>query len=89
LSFINLVWLTIPAYVILQVVALLRSSGWMRIAAALPLVVMVPVFALTIHAYVLDSNLWPLLLLMASPAAMLYVAVVAFVARRPGAPAAR
>ena len=86
---LDLLWLTIPAYVVLQVVALMRSSDGSRVAAVLPLFVMVPVFALTAVALVQESNLWPLWLLFACPVAMLYVAVVAVVSRRPGMPFAR
>jgi hypothetical protein len=83
---LDLLWLTVPAYVVLQVVALVRSSGGSRLAAALPLFVMVPVFALTLVAVVQESNLWPILMLVASPVALVYVAVVAFLARRSGTP---
>ena len=82
----DLLWLTIPAYVVVQVVALLRSAGGSRVAAVLPLFVMVPVFALTAVALVQESNLWPILMLLASPVALLYVAVVAVLARRSGKP---
>jgi hypothetical protein len=85
---LDLLWLTIPAYVVLQVVALMRSSGGSRVAAALPLFVMVPVFALTVVALVQESNLWPILMLMASPVALVYVAVVALLARRSRTPIA-
>ena len=63
---LDLIWLTVPAYVVLQVVALMRSSGGSRVAAVLPLFVMVPVFALTVVAIVQDSNLWPLWMLFAT-----------------------
>jgi uncharacterized membrane protein len=79
---LDLLWLTVPAYLVLQVVALMRSSGGSQAAAALPLVVMVPVFALSAVALVQESNLWPVLMLFASPIALLYVAVVAVLARR-------
>ena len=85
---LDLLWLTIPAYVVVQVVALMRSSGGSRTAAALPLFVMVPVFALTAVALVQESNLWPLLKLFAIPVALLYVAVVALLARRSSTPIA-
>lgn len=39
---LDLIWLTIPAYVVVQVIALMRSSSRSRVAAALPLIVMVP-----------------------------------------------
>jgi hypothetical protein len=83
---LDLLWLTIPAYVVLQVVALMRSSGGSRVAAVLPLFIMIPVFALTAVALVQESNLWPLWMLFSCPIAMLYVAVVALRARRSGTP---
>lgn len=68
---LDLLWLTIPAYVVVQVVALMRSSGGSRMAAALPLFVMVPVFVYAAVGLVQESNLWPLLMLFASPVALL------------------
>ena len=85
---LDLLWLTIPAYVVVQVVALMRSSGRSRMAAALPLFVMVPVFVYAAVGLVQESNLWPLLMLFASPVALLYVTVVAFLPRRSSTPKA-
>jgi hypothetical protein len=85
---LDLIWLTIPAYVVVQIVALMRSSGGSRVAAVLPLFVMVPVFAHAAVGLVQASNLWPLLMLFASPVALLYVSVVALLARRSGTPIA-
>ena len=85
----DLLWLAIPAYLILQVVALLRTSGGFRLAAALPLFVMVPVFAMTIIAAAQESNMWPVLMLLASPVALAYVTGVALLGRRSGTPFAR
>ena len=85
---LDLLWLTVPAYVIIQFLALAWSSRGTRLAAGLPLVVMVPVFAFTIVGLVQESNLWPLLMLFASPVALVYVAVAASLAWRAGKPAA-
>ena len=85
---LDLLWLAIPAYLIMQVVALLRTSGGSRLAAALPLFVMVPVFVLTIIAAAQESNMWPVLMLLASPVALVYVAAVARFGRRSGTPIA-
>ena len=38
---------------------------------------LVPVFGLTVVNFVLEKNLWPILLLLASPVALLYVVVFA------------
>ncbi len=72
----DLIWLAVPTYLILQFVVIWRSSGPSHWVAALPLVVMVPVFVLTGVFVAQESNLWPLLLLFASPVALLYVVVV-------------
>jgi hypothetical protein len=79
-------WLSAAGYLVIQAIVLLRSSGLARIIAAVPLAVMVPIFVLTIYGAVRQSNLWPLLLLLASPVALLYVVVVAVLIRpRPRA----
>ena len=80
---LDLIWLTIPAYVVVQVIALMRSSSGSRMAAALPLFVMVPVFVHAAVGLVQENNLWPLLMLFASPIALLYITLVAVLARRP------
>ena len=56
--------------------------GW-RIAAGVPLAGMIPVLVLTFHAYEEQSNLWPILLLFASPPALFYL-IVLTAARRSG-----
>jgi hypothetical protein len=78
IAMLELLWLSAAAYLILQIVVILRSSGPSRWIAALPLLVMIPVFVWTIVGFVQESNLWPLALLFASPVALLYV-VAAFV----------
>ena len=85
---LDLLWLTIPAYVVVQAVAMARSSGGFRVAAVLPLFVMVPVLIFTLVDLARESNLWPILILFASPLALLYVAVVALLVRRPSTPKA-
>jgi len=57
---LDLLWLTIPAYVLVQVVALMRSSRGSRMVAALPLFVMGPVFVHAVFGFMQESNLWPL-----------------------------
>ena len=79
---LDLIWLTIPAYVVVQVIALMRSSNGSRIAAALSQFVMVLVFVHAVVGLMQESNLWPLLMLFTSPIALLYVVVVAVLPRR-------
>jgi hypothetical protein len=76
-------WLSVLAYVVLQVIVLRRASGSGRVAAALPLLVMVPVLVLTVVNLALGKNLWPIFLLLASPLALLYVVVVALLQSAP------
>ena len=79
---LSALWLTVPAYLVVQAVVLRRSSGRARLAAGAPLIVMVPVFALSIAGLILNKNLWPLFLLFTSPLALLYVCIAAFVVPR-------
>ncbi len=76
---LDLIWLVVPAYIILQFVVIWRSTGVSRWVAAAPLVFMVPIVVLTVVGLVQESNLWPLLLIFASPVAFLYVLVTFFV----------
>ena len=69
--------LTVPAYIVVP----LRLSGFGRIAAALPLVVMVPILIVSVGALLQESNLWFLFLYFTSPVALLYVVIVALFVR--------
>lgn len=68
------------AYIVLQALAalLLRDSHHRRIAL-LPALPMLAVFLWTIHAYHIESNLWPLVLIFASPVAAIAVGVIGVV----------
>jgi hypothetical protein len=68
--------LSIPGYLILQIVLLFRYSGRWRLAAALPLVGMIPLLLYTLAALAAGSNLWPLMLLFLTPLAFLYLLAV-------------
>jgi hypothetical protein len=78
----DLIWLAVPLYVALQAVALARPES--RMAAAVPLAVMVPLFAFSAVALTRGSNLWPLPLLFATPPAALLLAAVLLLSRRGG-----
>jgi hypothetical protein len=84
---LDLWWLVVLAYLALPVIALARLSGGARAAAAAPLVVMIPVAVITAIGLAQASNLWPLLLLLASPLALAYLGVVFLFARKPSSPA--
>jgi hypothetical protein len=73
---LGFLWLSLPAYLVLQVVAIARAKGTgLRVAAALPIPVMAALGALTVCLYWQQSNIWPLMLLLAGPPAFLYVLV--------------
>jgi hypothetical protein len=65
----------VPAYPVLQFMALRKLEGGWRYAAAVPLLAMIPLVAVTFIAFQQQSNLWPLLLILASPVASLYLLV--------------
>ncbi len=44
---LDLPWISVLAYIILQIVVLRRALGFGQVAVALPLLVMIPVFVLT------------------------------------------
>jgi hypothetical protein len=68
--------LVIPLYVLVQVIVLGKVRGAWRAAAALPLVAMLPLFVLAGYEYVQQSNLWPLMLILASPIAIVALAIL-------------
>jgi hypothetical protein len=68
-----LLGLSIPGYVALQVLFALRWRGGWRLAAFLPLALMIPVLAWCAFALVSGSNLWPLPALFLTPLAFLYL----------------
>jgi hypothetical protein len=66
----------VPAYFVLQPVALLRLSGRWRIAAALPLILAIPALAFSLYALAQDSNLWPMVFILFAPPGTLYLAAL-------------
>ena len=77
------------AYLVLQVLTLVRLRGGARIFAALPLLPMAVVAAWTAYAYMEESNLWPIVLILVGFPAAAYLVVVWLVGRkRPAAPTA-
>lgn len=82
---VPLAFLSLPAYPIFQVYALMKLRGRARLVSALPLVFMVPIYAYTALALSKGSNLWPLFAIFASPVALIIVIAVMFVARKRAA----
>jgi hypothetical protein len=73
---LDLIFLCVPGYLLLQVVLAYRTSGGWRKAALAPAVIMVPILAYTVLAFAAQSNLWPLLLLLTAPLAFLYLVLL-------------
>lgn len=81
---LDLIWLVIPAYVVLQIIVLVRSSRSSRMTAAVPLFIMVPVFIHATAGLTQESHLWPLPMLFTSPIALVYVVVIVLRSRGNG-----
>ncbi|MGH6895472.1 MAG: hypothetical protein ACREJ5_02840 [Geminicoccaceae bacterium] len=73
---LGLIFLCIPAYLVLQIVLVFLTSGGWRKASLAPAVIMIPILAYTVLAFAAQSNLWPLLLLFAAPVACLYLVLL-------------
>ena len=67
------------AYVVLQSIALatLRKRLWYAATVTVPL--MLYVVFVTIDGYVQDSNMWPIVMILGSPLAIVYVVALATV----------
>lgn len=63
-------------YLIVQILAVCFFKGRAKIAAAVPIVLMIFVLFATATAYRQGSNLWPMLLILCSPIATFFIAVV-------------
>src|SRR3954463_13890135 len=61
------------AYLPLQIYSGLKWRGGWRIAAFLPLLLMVPVFVITGIALAQESNLWPIIMIFAAPFGTAYL----------------
>lgn len=70
---ISLLFLCVPAYVLLQAVLTSRTAGGWRKATLAPAAIMVPILGYTVLAFAARSNLWPLLMLLSAPLACLYL----------------
>src|SRR4051794_19257200 len=68
------------AYLPLQIYSGLKWRGGWRIAALVPAFLMVPVFVVTGIALAQESNLWPIIMIFASPFGTAYL-VVLFIIR--------
>lgn len=81
----ELVALAAPAYFFLQILTGLRYRGRWRLAALVPLLVMVPLAVHAGFAYAAGLPAWPLLLILAAPWSFLYLVLVGVVKAVRGA----
>jgi hypothetical protein len=72
-------FLAVPAYFFLQFLTARRYRGGWRIAALAPLIVMVPVVLHAFLGFLGGSNLWPILAILVSPLAFIYLVGLAVV----------
>lgn len=63
-------------YVVLQLVTVVSIKRNWRVIAMLPVPIMIGVLLWTIYAYRSGSNLWPIVMIFASPLAILGVLVI-------------
>jgi hypothetical protein len=77
-----LVFLLVPAYPVLQTIALVRLRGTRRRIAALPLLVMLPTYAFCGFALSQASNLWPLWAIFLSPPSAVFVGLALLIRPR-------
>jgi hypothetical protein len=69
-------------YPLFQFAALLMWSGWWRLAAVPPLLVMVPITVQMVNAFQADSNLAPLVFILTAPVAAAWLGIIALMRRR-------
>jgi peptidoglycan/LPS O-acetylase OafA/YrhL len=71
-------------YLIAQIYAAVRMPGGWRWAALIPVVPMLLIFGVTINALIQNSNIWPVLLILACPPALVFLVGVLVVHRFVG-----
>jgi hypothetical protein len=74
-----------PIYLVLQIVLVVLWRGRWRIAALVPLIVILPALAMTAYEALHGSNLAPLPFIAAAPAALIYLVIAGIIheVRRP------
>jgi hypothetical protein len=73
---ISIGFLSALAYLPLQIYTAIKWRGIARIAALVPLALMVPVIVATAQALAQQSNLWPILLIFAAPVGTGYLLIL-------------
>ncbi|HUG92652.1 MAG TPA: hypothetical protein VML55_17560 [Planctomycetaceae bacterium] len=69
------------AYVPLQIHAIRNWRGGWRLGAFVPLLLMVPVFVITVVGLVQESNLWPIYLIFLAPVGTGYLVILLVIRR--------
>lgn len=72
----------VPAYPLLQLYALWKLRGPMRLLSAVPLSFMLPVYGICAYALQQNASLWPIYMIFASPIALVITGVVLLAGRR-------
>jgi hypothetical protein len=72
----DVAFLAVPAYFVLQPVAVIRLKGRWKVAALAPLSLAIPAVLRSLYALSQDSNLWPLVFVLFAPLGTLYLAVL-------------
>ena len=71
------VMLSLPGYVVLQWHAARNWHGGWRMAGLAPLLIMAPLVVHAGFAFMAESNLWPLMVILVAPLACLYLLALA------------
>jgi hypothetical protein len=71
-----LAFLSVPGYLILQIIAWWKLRGTAQLLACVPLLFMLPIYCFCLYALSRGSNLWPLWAIFASPVAFLITLLV-------------
>jgi hypothetical protein len=66
----------VPAYFVMQPLALRSWRGGWHLAAALPLLLVVPALVFSLVAFAGGSNLWPLMLIFAAALGAVYLGLL-------------
>ncbi len=78
---ITLMFLSFIAYIVLQIVCFKTLSGMFRKAAWISAMIGAAIIIYTLAAFLMQINLWPLLLLFSGPLLLFYV-ILLLVLRR-------
>jgi hypothetical protein len=89
LLLVQVPFFAVPGYLLLQVLTLWRWRGGWRRAAAVPLLLMIPVMLFCLYALAKGSNLWPLSMIFLSPVGFLYLGILWLLRRKSPSTAVR